>query len=163
MLREANISSCGRYRYSLRRTWADLVDGDDAAHAVFVMLNPSTADDKRDDPTITRCIAFARAWGVSTLVVVNLFAWRATDPRELYARPKQQIVGVENDRHIVEACRSAQVAVAAWGAHGALLNRGEHVRRLVPNLKVLRLTKDGHPSHPLYLPKTLMPMSWTHP
>lgn len=155
MMRAAVISACGRYRYSLSRQWKD-----DDSYAVFIMLNPSTADAEKDDPTIRRCIAYAKAWGYGGLVVVNLFAFRATHPDFLLMQHPGEIVGPENDEHIREACVTSQVEVAAWGTRGALLDRDEKVRKLIPDLKVLRLTKEGYPSHPLYLPKNLTPVEW---
>lgn len=153
---DAVLSESGRYRYALTRTWAP------AAGAVcFVMLNPSTADASEDDPTIRRCIGFARAWGFGRLEVVNLFAWRATDPAAL--RGVADPVGPENDGHIMRAARGAKLVIAAWGAHGALLERGEEVRAMLARRFVvhhLGLTKEGHPRHPLYLRADLQPEAW---
>jgi hypothetical protein len=160
MKRSATISQCGRYRYELARTWVEPDSAIADAYAVFIMLNPSTADASQDDPTIRRCISYARQWGMGGLVVVNLFAWRATDPRELYEHPDEKI-GEQNDEYIVANCRMARIVVAAWGTRGALLDRGRQVRALVEDLHVLRLTKDGHPAHPLYLPKFLDPIPWS--
>ena len=159
MRRSAVISDCGRFRYSLSRTWVE--PGHEAADtfATFIMLNPSTADAEVDDPTIRRCIGFAKAWGLGGLMVVNLFAWRATSPRDLYSDPENKI-GAENDRHIIEACGTATNVIAAWGNHGALLGRGNAVRSMIDDLEVLGLTTAGHPAHPLYLPGSLMPTRW---
>jgi hypothetical protein len=94
--RSAVISPCGRYRYRLDRRWAD------GPSIAWIMLNPSTADSNTDDPTIRRIRAFSQAWGFGALTVVNLYAWRATDPRDLWQAPGP--VGPENDAYLVEAC-----------------------------------------------------------
>ena len=115
------------------------------------MLNPSTADGRRDDPTIRRCVSFANREGCNELVVVNLFALRATDPSELKTHPAP--VGAGNDGAILQAVRDADLVIAAWGAHGALGGRARHVLRLLGahNLFCLGATADGHPRHPVRL------------
>lgn len=114
MKRDATISECGRYRYDLGRTWVEPGDALADTYCTFIMLNPSTADGTQDDPTICRCINFAKSWGMGGLMVVNLFAWRATKPDDLLRAADP--IGPENDRYIDEACRMAQFVVAAWGA-----------------------------------------------
>lgn len=132
--------------------------------ATFVMLNPSTADADQDDPTIRRCIAFARAWGCGSLRVVNLYAWRATKPAELWTAADP--VGPENDEYLEGAARFAVTfrfpLIAAWGAN-ARPDRIDAVRKLpgMERLEVLALTRGGHPRHPLYLRGDLMPQPWT--
>ena len=117
---------------------------------LFVMLNPSTADAETDDPTIRRCAGFARRWGFRELAVANLFALRATNPRELWRASDP--VGPENDQHLVEMSSRADAVIAAWGAHGVYRNREQHVLRLLNGtVEYLGLTKQGHPRHPLYL------------
>lgn len=149
MTGRANFDRSGAYRYTLIRTW-------DAAgpRIAFCLLNPSTANARRDDPTIRRCLGFARAWGYGSLEVVNCFALRATDPREL-ARAADPI-GPANDAAIRRAARRAAMTVAGWGAHGALLGRGQRVRGLLGRagtpVVCLGTTAAGHPRHPLYLP-----------
>ena len=146
----AVFSASRAYRYRLSRTW-----GDPASRLVWIMLNPSTADALADDPTIRRCTGFSKAWGFGGLVVVNLFALRATDPRELaaHARP----AGRANDQFIGEAADGAALVVAAWGAHPAAADRAGQVTRLVTgegiDLMCLGVTKAGHPKHPLYVRK----------
>jgi hypothetical protein len=125
---------------------------------MFVGLNPSTADETQDDPTIRRCINFAKAWGYSGLCMTNLFAYRATRPKDLMAAADP--VGCENDAHLLALASEASVIVAAWGANGTHKGRNVEVRRLLPTLHCLALTKDGHPGHPLYLQKTLIPFRW---
>ena len=141
----AVLSSCGRYRYRLHRSWF-MGEGT----VLFIMLNPSTADAETDDPTIRRCIGFARRWGFRSLAVGNLFAWRATEPREL--KQVSDPVGPENDQHLIEMSDSANAVIAAWGAYGVYRNRNLHVLGLLEStVEHLGLTKQGHPRHPLYL------------
>lgn len=142
----ACFSPCGLYRYTLSRRWAD--EGELCA---FVMLNPSTADAERNDPTVTRCINFAKAWGYAGLEVRNIFALRATNPRQLYkvADP----IGPDNNDAICELA-DFPLIVAAWGVHGQYHGRGDDVRRLLlpkANWKCLKKTVEGHPNHPLYV------------
>jgi hypothetical protein len=140
----------GPYRYLLWRRWAD------AASLLFVMLNPSTADAERDDPTIRRCIGFARAWGFGAVEVVNLFAWRATYPREL--RRARDPIGPDNDRVILEAAARNQAIIAAWGNHGAFGERDRQVAALLAPFGARCLgarTSGGAPRHPLYVRATV--------
>ncbi len=145
---EAVYSGCGLYRYSLTRTW-------DAAapRLAFVMLNPSTASEVNDDPTVARCVTRARrgAWGA--IRVCNLFALRATRPAHLRSHGAPE--GPENDAALAEACRWANALVAAWGVHGAHLGSGPRMARRLRDrtraLLHLGLTRDGHPRHPLYV------------
>ena len=154
----AVFSACGAYRYSLQRVW------DPAAPLLgFVMLNPSTADEMRNDPTVGRCEHRARALGMGGMCVVNLFAWRATVPTAL--RTAADPVGPDNDAAILDAARRAANVIAAWGVHGALFGRGVQVAAMLRNgrtpLLHLGLTKAGHPRHPLYLPHARQPEPWT--
>jgi hypothetical protein len=163
----ARLSECERYRYSLWRVWDVSLPP-----AVFVGCNPSTADAKEDDPTIRRCVAFARRWGRGGMYMVNLFPYRATDPRELHGvvdapgllGERNVDDGLVNDDWIQWAVEGAGVVVAAWGAiklppqHE---RRREEVRVLLGDGAVaLRLTKDGHPSHPLYVPGDVEPVAY---
>jgi hypothetical protein len=154
----AVFSDCERYRYSLTRK---LGPGD--RRVLFVMLNPSTATAETNDPTIRRCIGYAKSWCFDVLEVCNLFALRNTDPKALYSHPDP--IGPENDGHLVRAARRAELVVCAWGTHGAFQVRGGHVRNILHCVAgvfphALRVTKDGHPSHPLYLPGDLKPQPW---
>jgi hypothetical protein len=154
----ATISLCGLYRYTLTRD-----TGGGSGIVNFIMLNPSTADASVDDPTIRRCIGFARAWGYRTLVVTNLFALRATDPAAL--KTAVEAVGPENDGHLLEQARVADLVVCAWGATGKLYGRGDRVTLILAvearkTLHCLRKTAAGHPGHPLYLPASLTPQRW---
>lgn len=142
----AVISPCQRYRYRLGREWLTGKGG-----VLFVMLNPSTADAEKDDPTIRRCIGFAQRWGFQRLTVGNLFAWRATNPSDLLVADDP--VGVENDYHLAEMSQEADAVIVAWGVPGAYRDRGPYVLRrvLAGKIEHLGLTKEGHPKHPLYL------------
>lgn len=160
MQSDALISPCGKYRYWLTRRW-DM----HKPEVCFIMLNPSTADGREDDPTIRRCVAFAKSWGHGRLIVVNLFAYRATKPQDLWdfdAETKGEAQGPENNSTILSAARSAQLVVCAWGKGGSYCLRGlEVVTHLCWNgirPMVLRINKDGSPAHPLYLPASLTPI-----
>jgi len=134
------------YRWSLTRTW------DKSKPTLgWIMLNPSTADEAEDDPTIRRCINFANDWGFGQITVGNLFALRATDPDDL--REHSNPVGDENDHYLRTVCDFADKVVAAWGTKGSLNGRDEEVVEMLDtDLYALNTTKDGHPNHPLYQP-----------
>jgi hypothetical protein len=157
--RSAMLSDCGMYRYALTRHWGDF----DGSTPNFIMLNPSVADSSIDDPTARRCVNYARSWGYAGLVITNLFALRSTDPRAL--RTAADPIGPDNDRHLVEQARPAPLVVCGWGNHGPLRGRAAAVlglfRREGIALHCLRLSKDGHPCHPLYLPGDLKPIPFT--
>lgn len=155
----ATFSPCRRYRYHLWRHIS--TDRNAMGRCTFLMLNPSTADESKDDPTIRRCIGFARTWGCEFLDVLNIFALRSTDPRAL--KGDADPIGPDNDSWLARAPHASRYIIAAWGNHGELHGRGEAVRRmLAPTAKLhyLRLSKDGHPGHPLYLPADLKPVQW---
>ena len=148
----AFLSDCGLYRYSLTREVAPLT-GDGTV--TFVMLNPSTADAEQDDPTIRRCIGFARDWGFARLKVVNLYAYRATNPTDLYAvdpyPPYVIQVGPENDCVISKVIGGSDLVICAWGANSRSPNREGRVLDLIAAPHCLGLTKNGSPRHPLYV------------
>lgn len=146
VIRRAAFSRCGSYRYALWRRW-------DASRpdVLFVALNPSTADHRQDDPTIRRCMGFARDWGYGGLVVANLFAFRTPLPSAL--RQAAAPVGPRNDRWLERLAGEAALVVAAWGAHGGM---GDRAARVAPRLgpcHCLGLTAGGAPRHPLYVRK----------
>jgi hypothetical protein len=146
-----------KYRYTLRRMWEKTLP-----QVMFIGLNPSTADEVEDDPTIRRCLGFAKAWGFGSLVMTNLFAIRGTDPKIL--KEVEDPIGCDNnDRYLLQMAKESQLIIGAWGSNGTLLNRGNVVKRLIPGMRMLGLTKNGQPKHPLYLPKTLTPIEWSHP
>src|SRR6266545_1365167 len=141
----AQFSPCRRYRYTLGRD-AVVVGG--VGTVVFLGLNPSIADESRDDPTTTRCLAFARRWGFARMEVLNLYAYCSTDPRAL--RRIDDPVGPDNDRAIAEGCAKADLLIAAWGAH-RVDKRAAYVLELIgKGTHCLGLTKAGAPRHPLY-------------
>lgn len=158
MLKDAHVDPTGLYRYSLTRQWQVTGFGSRPCRtAVWVMLNPSTADAYQDDPTIRRCIGFSRYWGMDRLVVVNLFAFRATDPADLRDAARQgiDVVGQLNDQTVQSHLDVATTRVVGWGASmaddawqrardalGPFAHRGLHC---------LGTTKHGHPKHPLYV------------
>ena len=126
------------------------------------MLNPSTATELRNDPTIERCERRARAMGHGGVSICNLFAFRATLPRDLKAAADP--VGPMNDEVLAECAGNAERIICAWGVHGAHLGRGAEVARLLETrhgLYHLGLTRDGHPRHPLYLPYSAAPEAWS--
>lgn len=150
----AVFSPCERYRYKLWRVW-----GRDRplGCVMFLMLNPSTATDTEDDPTIRRCIGYARSWGYGGLYVGNLFAYRATDPTDL--RRADHPVGPDNDRALRAMVAQAALVVAAWGSHGTRYGRRvQEVLNLVEQpLYCLRPLRSGQPAHPLRQRKDIGP------
>ncbi len=152
-MRETIFSPCRRYRYTLWRDWNPLLT--ENIYAMFIGLNPSTADETNDDPTIRRCISFSKAWGCDSFCMTNIFAFRATDPKVMIAEPNP--IGDENDDWLVRCARKASIIVAAWGVHGEHMGRGKVVARMIPGLKCLGVTKDGYPRHPLYVRGDVVP------
>jgi len=153
----ALYSDCESYRYALTRTWDE-----GGKRVLFVMLNPSTATEVQNDPTVERCERRARHLGFGAFRVTNIFAWRATDPRDMKAAIDP--VGPENDPTLLSGAEWADQIIAAWGTHGAHLGRGSMVAKLLRQKNVplyhLGLSKHGHPKHPLYLPYTQQPQNW---
>jgi len=154
---EAVYSDCERYRYNLTRIWSPK-----GRRVHFIMLNLSTATEQRNDPTVERCERRARALGFGAFRVTNIFAWRDTDPRAM--RAAEDPVGPENDEAIRDACRWAHRTICAWGLHGAHLDRGPTVERMLRAIGTplyhLGLSKTGHPKHPLYIAYAEEPRSW---
>lgn len=143
----------GNYRYLLSREWNSSLKT-----ISFIMLNPSRANARTNDPTITRCINFAKAWGYGRLEVVNLFAYRTPHPSLL----KQAVepIGKDNDRYILESVAQSDRVILAWGNHGTWLRQDLYTFKLLKNfnhLYVLGITKNGCPRHPLYLRSTVKP------
>ncbi|MCR8548017.1 DUF1643 domain-containing protein [Salipiger sp. P9] len=149
----ALYSPCERYRYGLERVWGD------GPMLLYIMLNPSTADELRNDPTIERCQRRAGQLGFGAMRIANLFAWRATRPEDL--RRAEAPVGPENDALLQTWQGEADMTLAAWGVHGAHLGRGpEMAAALGGALHHLGLTRDGHPRHPLYVSYKVQPEPW---
>lgn len=146
-MQPAVFSEDRKYRYTLVRQFSS-----GTGIANFILLNPSTADETRNDPTVRRCMGYAAAWGFATLIVTNIFALRSTDPKALYLATDP--VGPDNDRWILEVAKQASLVVAGWGAHGILRHRSFDLRGMLKpfHVKCLGKTKDGEPRHPLYLP-----------
>ena len=141
----AEFSTDRVFRYALYRTWDR-----DKLKVMFIGLNPSTADEDVDDPTIRRCTRFAAAWGYGGLIMTNLFALRATDPRVMVSHLAP--IGPANDLWLRRSAQMASLVIAAWGNHGGHLKRDLAVLSLLPRMMCLGLTKKGKPKHPLYLP-----------
>lgn len=154
----ALYSPCENYRYALTRTW-------DAAgkRLLFVMPNPSKATELQNDPTVERCERRARALGFGAFQVTNIFAWRETDPHQM--RKAAEPIGPQNDAILRQGVEWADLIIAAWGAHGAHLDRGPAVAKLLRDtghpLTTLGLTKHGHPKHPLYIRYSQAPIPWS--
>lgn len=153
----AVYSDCERYRYSLTRVWDEA-----GPRVLFIMLNPSKATEVQNDPTVERCERRARVLGFGGFRVMNIFAWRETDPRLLRAAPDP--VGAENDAFLLEGLGWAETIIAGWGVHGAHMNRGAEVEALLrdagADLHCLGLSKAGHPRHPLYIAYAKQPQLW---
>jgi hypothetical protein len=157
---EAIYSPCLRYRYALTRVWQP-----GGPKATFVMLNPSTATEYQNDPTVERCERRARALGFGAFRVTNIFAFRATDPRVMRAEPDP--IGPANDAAIVDAALWADQVVCAWGSHGVHLGRGAQVATLLRQTRQplwhFGLTQAGDPRHPLYIGYAQAPIRWNAP
>lgn len=149
----ARFSRCRNYRYSLTRSW-----NEGSGKAVFIGLNPSTADKLQDDPTIRRCVGFARSWGCASMEIVNLFAFCATKPEDL--RLAEEPIGRYTDRGIANAIAEATLSIACWGNHGAFLARSEQILERHPELLCLGINASGMPKHPLYIKATQTPFAY---
>ena len=153
----AVYSPCERYRYTLTRVWEP-----EGRRAAFIMLNPSTATEAQNDPTVERCERRARALGFGAFRVLNIFAWRDTDPKAM--RAAADPVGPDNDAAIIDSLPWADAVICAWGSHGELLDRGPEVDVLLRERDVplahFGLTKHGHPRHPLYVGYAVQPQPW---
>ena len=153
----AVYSDCEFYRYDLTRIW-------DASgqKALFVMLNPSTATEFQNDPTVERCVRRARALGFGAFRVTNIFAYRATDPKVM--RRVTDPIGPGNDAAITNGAAWADRIICAWGSHGAHMDRGQAVEQLLRDIAKplwhLGLTQAGQPKHPLYIGYDRQPEIW---
>ena len=151
MEKKANISKDKIYRYTLSRTWDST-----KPTVLFIGLNPSIADENIDDPTITRCINFAKDWGYGTLLMAYLFAFRSTYPKEIYLIDDP--IGKDNDHYILECVKQSDLIIACWGNNGTYMDREKIIKELVPNLYCLQKNKNGTPHHPLRLPRDINPI-----
>lgn len=155
----AVISEDERYRYLLQREWPRTMF-EQTRIVCWVMLNPSTADATEDDPTIRRCAGYSMSWGFSGFDVVNLCAFRATDPKAMLALTRSERTGPDNQGHVWQAMMRASAVVFAWGAHGDDLVEEVTIvvdLALAANHRAvcLGVTKTGQPRHPLYMPKRI--------
>lgn len=155
VVKAAQLSPCGTWRYTLERWWDR-----EKEPLVACLVNPSTADAERDDATVTKLMGYARAWGHGGLVLVNPFAYRSTDPEQLREQGRERAIGPGNDDVLAEVCGRRTVLVG-WGKHGRLWDRDVEVAELLKEvgseLVCLALNKDGTPVHPLYQKKDLWP------
>lgn len=155
----ALFSPCRTYRYDLWRRWDETLPV-----CTFIGLNPSTADETVDDPTIRRCLAYAWLFGCGSLRMLNLFAFRATDPNVMMQAPDP--VGPDNNSVLAMAWANKgpkDITIAAWGRHGKFMDRQWIVARVIGPLQCLSVNSDGSPGHPLYLKRTLTPRPWDCP
>lgn len=152
----ATFSPCRTWRFRLERRWSA------GPKCAFVLLNPSTADETKDDPTIRRCIGFAKAWGYGGLVLGNIFALRSTDPRGLYSAADP--IGPGNDAALMDIANEVGLGhfICGWGIHGAFQGRGaavlDRLREAGHFPKALRVTAEGFPGHPLYVAASTVPV-----
>lgn len=153
MIKSAYISDCKKYRYTLERIWGE------GPVVAFCMLNPSTADASKNDPTVERCERRAKSMGYGGMYVINLFALRSTDPNALYSH--NEPIGEENDMHIRMVIKDSDAIICGWGKHGTLNNRGLQVLNLIKEVGktplALKINKDGTPAHPLYIGYSILP------
>ena len=153
MIKEATFSEDRIYRYALSRIWKA-----SKGQVCFVGLNPSTADENVDDPTIRRCIRYAERWGFGAIIMLNLFAFRATQIKNMLKA--EEPIGPRNDAIISLLSDTCDITVMAWGNFGAYLERDKAVIPMLKNPHYLTITKMGQPGHPLYLKGSLGPRKW---
>lgn len=153
MQKSALFSKDRIYRYSLCRIWDE-----SKPYVLFIGLNPSTADENKDDPTIRRCINYAKYWGYGGLKVANLFAYRATLPTDL--KQAKNPIGADNDKHIKQLSANAEITIVAWSNDGSYLDRDKGILGLIKNPMCININKSGQPSHPLYQKKSLIPQPY---
>jgi len=167
-VRIAEFSGDRVYRYTLEIIWRE-----NAGLVQFIGLNPSTADELKDDPTVRRCKGFAKSWGFGGIVMTNLFAFRSTDPEVMRCHPNP--IGEEgqfglptyleplknrNDFALYSTAARCDLTIACWGCHGAHLYRAAKVKLWMLPMHYLALTKGGFPQHPLYLKSDLKPQPY---
>jgi hypothetical protein len=151
MQKASQLSPCRTYRYRLDRIW-----NDSKPRVLFILYNPSTADEWVDDPTLRRCMGFAQAWGYGGLCIINLFSLRTSDPTVLrgHARPK----GPDHEHVFHEAVEGHSDIVCAWGLQGGPIS--SHFSHGTHRIFHLGVNKDGSPKHPLYLPSNTLLHPW---
>ena len=148
---DAHFSKDRIYRYALWRTWDE-----SKPKVLFVGLNPSTADEVQDDPTIRRCIRYSKDWGYGGYIMGNIFAYRSTNPKKLL--DIDDPIGSKNDYWLKKLNKEASLTIGAWGNHGKILDRGSQINQMFKTFHCLKITKEGFPSHPLYLSSKLKPI-----
>jgi len=146
----AFFSNCKKYRYTLWRIWDK-----NKPYAVFIGLNPSVADATIDDPTIRRCIKYAKDWNLGGLYMLNLFSYIATDPKEM--KNNKYPIGKLNDECLIKISKEAGIIIGAWGNDGSHLMRSKSIKKLIPNLHCLKINNTGEPAHPLYQKSNIIP------
>jgi hypothetical protein len=171
---ETVFSKCRLYRFTLWRDFQcellpePVITGGNISkdgYVQFIGLNPSTADEKINDPTIRRCIDFSKRWGYSSFCMTNIFPFRATDPEDMMRHDEPADIRIENAQHVERIAMGADLIICAWGKHGSHIKRGDkfikHLRD-VSKLKIhhLGLNTDGSPKHPLYLKATTTPIPY---
>lgn len=149
--KSAIFSEDRSYRYALSRTWDRT-----KPFVLFVGLNPSTADENNDDPTIRRCINYAKSWGYGGLLMGNIFAFRATLPTDM--KKATDPIGPENDKWLRKLSNASKITIGAWGNDGSFLNRSGDIFSILPKIYCLKVNSSGEPSHPLYLKSSLKPI-----
>jgi len=152
----AHLSKCRRYRYALWRSWQL-----DKPIVMFIGLNPSTADENANDPTLTRCISYAKSWGFGGIIMTNLFAYRATDPKDM--KQARDPIGKRNNYWLKRLAKESELVVAAWGNHGQFLQRSKAIKKMISGLYYLKLNQCGEPAHPLYQKLDLKPRKYFEP
>ena len=153
MKKDAILSEDRKYRYVLSRIWDE-----SKPLVVIIGLNPSTADEKDDDNTIKKCINFSKNWGYGGLYMLNLFAFRATAPSDMFNASSP--IGEENSKYIEKYSKLSDKVISAWGNNGNFKNRSKEVLLNIENKFYLKLNKTGEPAHPLYLNKNLIPIKF---
>lgn len=151
----ATFSTCRKWRYSLWRVWDA-----EKPRVAFIGLNPSTADEEENDPTVRRCINYARGWGYGGMYMLNIFGIRATDPRVM--KKAEDPIGPMNDDYILDEITKSELILCCWGAHGAHRGRSDEVAEMLKGrqLHCLGTTNAGEPKHPLYLKAILKPVRY---
>jgi hypothetical protein len=150
MEKGALFSNCKKYRYTLCRIW-----NRNKSYAVFIGLNPSVADANIDDPTIRRCIKYAKDWNLGGLYMLNLFSYIATNPKVM--KNKKYPIGKLNDKWLLKISKDAGIIIGAWGNDGSHLMRSKSIKKLIPNLYCLKINNTGEPAHPLYQKANIIP------
>ena len=146
----AHFSECRKYRYVLWRTWDK-----SKPKVMFLGLNPSTADEVKNDPTVSRCINYSKSWDFGGMFMMNIFSYRTTYPSEL--KKEKNPIGHKNDYWISKIYKNSELCIGAWGNDGFFLKRSNDICSLIPELFCLKINKCGEPAHPLYLKSSLEP------